>query len=87
MANSDGSTDMHASRYHVIAALAHVDVIVRVHVLTQDFGGQVRNHFVCVHVRTRPRPGLENVDREVLVMLTVNDLQGRILDRNGEVAL
>ena len=60
---------MHGRREDVVRRLAHVDVVVRMHVLA----GQARDHLVRVHVRARARPGLEDVDRELVVELAGRD--------------
>ena len=49
--------------------LAHVDVVVRVHVLARER----RDHLVGVHVRRGARAGLEDVDRELVVELAGRD--------------
>jgi hypothetical protein len=48
--------------------------------------GEVRDDLVGVHVRRRARAGLEDVDRELLVVLAGRDLLGRRRDALGEVA-
>ena len=53
----------------VVRALAHVDVVVRVHVVA----GERRDHLVRVHVRARARAGLEDVDRKLVVVLALGD--------------
>ena len=53
----------------VVRALAHVDVVVRVHVVA----GERRDHLVRVHVRARARPRLEDVDRKLVVVLALGD--------------
>ena len=60
-------------REDVVRALAHVDVVVRVHVLAREGG----DHLVRVHVRRGARAGLEDVDRELIVELAVRDPVGR----------
>ena len=57
--------EMDGRREDVVRALAHVDVVVRMHVLA----GERRDHLVRVHVRARARAGLEDVDRELVVVL------------------
>ncbi len=61
--------EMHGRREDVVRALAHVDVVVRVHVLAGERG----DHLVRVHVRARARAGLEDVDRELVVVLALGD--------------
>ena len=56
-------------REDVVRALAHVDVVVRVDVVT----GERCDHLVGVHVRARARAGLEDVDRELVVVVAVGD--------------
>jgi hypothetical protein len=56
-------------REDVVRALPHVHVVVRVHVVSR----QGRDHLVRVHVRARARAGLEDVDRELVVVLAARD--------------
>ena len=60
---------MDGGREDVVRALAHVDVVVRVHVVAGERG----DHLVRVHVRARAGAGLEDVDRELVVVLAVRD--------------
>ena len=55
---------------HVVGGLAHVDVVVGVHLLAGERG----DHLVGVHVRRGARAGLEHVDRELRVVLARGDL-------------
>ena len=64
---------------HVVGGLAHVDVVVGVHALA----GEPRDHLVGVRVRRGARAGLEDVDRELRVVLAGGDLRGRFLDPRG----
>ena len=61
--------EMDRGREDVVRALAHVDVVVRVHVLA----GQGRDDLVGIHVRARARARLEDVDRELVVVLATRD--------------
>ena len=61
--------EMDGGREDVVRALAHVDVVVRMHVLA----GQGGDDLVGVHVRARARAGLEHVDRELVVVLAPRD--------------
>ena len=61
--------EVHGGREDVVRALAHVDVVVRVHALA----GERRDHLVRVHVRRGAGAGLEDVDRELVVELAVRD--------------
>ncbi len=60
---------VHGGREDVVRRLAHVHVIVRVSGAT----GEARDHLVGVHVRRGARAGLEDVDRELRVMLAGGD--------------
>ena len=60
---------MHGRREDVVRRLAHVDVVVRVHVLARER----RDHLVGVHVRRGAGAGLEDVDRELVVELAGRD--------------
>src|SRR5689334_15895341 len=61
--------EMDGRREDVVRRLAHVDVVVRVHVIARERG----HHLVRVHVRRRARAGLEDVDRELVVELAGGD--------------
>ena len=61
--------EVDGGREDVVRALAHVDVVVRVHVLAGEGGDDL----VGVHVRARARAGLEDVDRELVVVLAARD--------------
>jgi len=69
----------------VVARLAGVDVVVGVHVLPESLRGERREHLVGVHIRRRTRAGLEDVDREVLVVRAGGHLLGDGPDRVGHV--
>jgi len=71
--DTQSGTDVNRGRDRVIAALTHVDMIVRVHGLAQPPRGQRGNHFVGVHVRAGARTGLENIDGEVLIVAARGD--------------
>jgi len=79
--------DVHAGRDNVIAALAHVHMVVRMHLFAQARACQVRYHLVGIHVRTRTRSGLEDIDREVLVVVAIGHGQRRFLDGHRDIAL
>ena len=51
--------------------------------LAEPLGGEGGDHLVGVHVRRGARPGLEHVDRELVVPLALGDLVGRGRDRLG----
>ena len=53
----------------VVGGLAHVDVVVGVGAVA----GEVGDHLVGVHVRGGAGAGLEDVDRELVVVLAVGD--------------
>jgi hypothetical protein len=52
-------------RENVVRRLAHVDVVVGVNPVAREVG----DHLVGVHVRGGARAGLEDVDRELIVVL------------------
>ncbi len=80
--NHERSADMDGSRDHVVTALAHIDVVVGVHRATQNFAGQMGDHLVGIHVAAGARSGLEDVDREMVVVVAVGNLL-RGLDDGG----
>ncbi len=85
--HGDGGADVNRRRNDVVAALAHVDVIVRVHGPTETRRRQTRDHFVRVHVGARARARLEHVDGELRIVLVRSDFcRGRI-DRTGDIGL
>src|ERR1700743_2676756 len=79
-----GSRDVGRGWKGVVGRLRHVDVVVGMHGHAVG-GGDTRDHLVGVHVGTGARPGLEDVDRELLVVLTVGDFGGGGDDRVGLV--
>ena len=72
-----------ARREDVVGRLAHVHVVVGVGAVA----GEVGDDLVGVHVRRGARAGLEDVDRELVVVLAVGDLVGRGGDALGDVAV
>ena len=61
--------EVDGGREDVVRRLAHVDVVVRVHVVARERG----HHLVRVHVRARAGARLEDVDRELVVVLARRD--------------
>ena len=72
---------VHGRREHVVRALAHVDVVVRVRAVA----GEVGDHLVGVHVRRGARAGLEDVDRELVVVLAGRHRVGGGGDAPGQL--
>ncbi|MNV13870.1 hypothetical protein D3C71_1045320 [compost metagenome] len=72
--------DVDGGRNDVVAALAAVDVIVRVHRFAEQTAGQGGDHFVGVHVGTGAGTGLEDVHREVLHEIAFEQTLSRIDD-------
>ena len=75
--------EVDGAREHVVGRLAHVHVVVGMHALA----GEVRDDLVGVHVRRGARAGLEDVDRELVVVLAGGDVVGRRADPLGEVGV
>ena len=73
--------EVHRGREDVVRRLAHVHVVVRVDVLA----GERRDDLVRVHVRARARPGLEDVDRELVVELARGNAVAGSGDAIGEL--
>ena len=57
--------DVHGGGEHVVRRLAHVHVVVGV----GGVAGEVRDHLVGVHVRRGAGAGLEDIHRELVVVL------------------
>jgi len=85
--HTQGGTDMNRRRDRVIAALSHVDMIVRVHRLAQPPCRQRCNHFVGVHVRAGARARLEYVDGKVLIVPARSDICSGGVDGLGDLRI
>jgi hypothetical protein len=78
--------DVHHRRHvdgrgeHVVGRLRCVDVVVRVHRAAETLLGQRGDHLVGVHVGRGARAGLEDVDRELVVPLSLGDVGGGLRD-------
>ncbi len=74
-------------REHVVRRLRRVHVVVRMHRagLAQSLGRERGEHLVHVHVRRRARPGLEDVDRELVVVAAAAHFGGGVVDGLGHV--
>ena len=70
-------------REDVVRRLAHVHVVVRVGVVA----GQLGDHLVRVHVRRGARAGLEDVDRELVVVLALGHLVTGAGDALGDLGV
>ena len=75
--------EVHGRGEDVVRRLAEVDVVVRVHALAGERG----HDLVRVHVRRGARAGLEDVDRELVVVLAGRDRVTRGGDARGELAV
>ena len=71
--------ELHRGGEDVVGGLPHVDVVVGMDIAARKPG----DHLVGVHVRRRPRAGLKDVDRELVVVLARDDLRRRALDAPG----
>ena len=84
--NELGASNVHSSRKRVVAALAHIDMIIGVHgrlaahLSAQDLYGAVGHNLVDVHVALRAGSRLEDNKREHLVVLASDDLVARLRD-------
>jgi hypothetical protein len=71
---------------YVVTGLAHVDVIVGMHQfaradrLARELGASIRDNFVCVGVCARPRTGLENIEKKMIVEFSFNNFFSRLHD-------
>ena len=70
-------------REDVVRGLAHVDVVVGMGAVA----GEVGDHLVRVHVRRGARAGLEDVDRELVVVLAGGDRVAGGGDPLGDVGV
>jgi len=52
-----------------------------------EFGGAVGDDLVRVHIRRGPGAGLEDIDRELVVVFASDDLVGGLDDRLGDVVV
>ena len=77
--------DVDRRRDHVVAALAHVHVIVGDARACRGAGGELRDHLVGVHVRAGAGAGLEDVDGKCVVVLAGGDFERGRLDRARDV--
>ncbi|MCY1230185.1 hypothetical protein D9M72_425910 [compost metagenome] len=83
---------VYGRREDIVGGLRGVDVVVRVDNLVaagslEGAGGKLRDDLVGVHVGGRAGAGLEDVDREVAVVLPGSNLIGGIRDRLGQLAV
>ena len=81
----DGNVD--AGREHVVRRLAGVDVVVRVNLRAENLACQVGQNLVHVHVRRCARAGLEDVDRELAVVVAGSYRIGCFRDGFGDFAV
>jgi hypothetical protein len=86
-----GRGQVHGAGEDVVGRLPPVDVVVGVHgrlappLASQSLDGPVGDHLVGVHVAGGPRAGLEDVDRELVIVFPVRDLLGRGHDGVGDL--
>ena len=86
---AEGKRDTHVQRrgHDVVRRLAKVHVVVRVHRhsrserLIGELTGPVGDHLVDVRVRRRARPGLEDIDGELIAQAARDDLPCDLLDQ------
>ena len=87
LSHFESSTHVDGSGDDVVAALAHVDVVVGMHFRAETPGRKPGDHLVGVHVGTGPRSRLKDIDRKLRVVLPVGDFQRCRLDGHGLAAL
>ena len=71
----------------IVRRLAHVDVVVRVHLAAQGLCRQRGDDLVGVHIGAGAGAGLEDVDGEMLVVAALGDGAGAVLDGLRHVGL
>ena len=79
-----GSRHVNRGGHHVVAALPHVHVIVRVHGQPGVTAGQRRDHLVGIHVAAGARAGLKYVHRELVIVTAVRNGERRALNGVGQ---
>src|ERR1043166_1698111 len=78
---------MNRGRYHVVAGLAHVDMIVGMHQFARpnwlacELGAPIRDDFISVGVCACTRTGLENVQRKMIIEFSFNNFFSRSDDQ------
>ena len=67
--------DMNRGRHHVIAALTHVHMVVRMHGTGQSARRERGNHLVGIHIAAGARTRLEYIQRKLLGMGATGNVQ------------
>ena len=85
--------DVDRRRDHVVARLAHIDVVIRMHAqtnlrtvfvpLTEQLDRTAGDDLVGVHVSGSPRAGLEDINGKLAVPRTIDHLIAGLHDRVG----
>lgn len=89
--NGEGGGDVDGGGEGIVRGLGLVDVIIgvdgvfRAEGFAGELGASVGDDFVGVHVGGCAGAGLEDIDREVLEMLAVDEFVGGVLDEGGSV--
>ena len=80
--------DMNRGRNDIVARLAHVDVVVRVHrvTATRQLGGAAGDDLIRVHVGRGAGAGLEDVERELGVPALHRRLRAAAVSINSYLA-
>ena len=76
---------MNGSGEYIITALSHVDMIIRVNISSQAPAGKIRYYLVGIHIRTGAGTGLENIYREMAIVITFCYFVGCCLDSIGHI--
>ena len=80
--NSDTTGNMYRTRKYIIRTLPHIDVIIGMN-RAFFFRSQCRDDLVSVHIAAGSRPGLENINRKVLVNRSGDNLFSGFLNGIG----
>ena len=83
----NGRADMYTARNHIVAALAHVDVVIGMDVVAEFLGCDMGDHLIRIHVRARPGTGLEYVNGKMSIVLASGNLERCLLYRDRYIAL
>ncbi len=80
-AHRECGAHMDGGRNHIVAALAHVDMVIGMHRAAEPPARQRRDDLVGIHVAAGSRAGLKDVDGELLIVHPGRHLRRGLLHR------